>query len=202
MKTILEVGCGVGETIRHLRSKTSAGLYGIDISSEMIDIAKIHTKDLPNVKLKQADVTSLPFAASSFDLIIAESVLTFTQINESMLEITRCLKPNGKFILLEMVRTEDLSPKAQDEIKHFYQSPNLYSLTDWKKCLSDHQFKDIVFHQVNKSSSTVLLDQTLDETSLDILNEHLQLNIDYEKQLLAYLITATKRGMRDDSPRY
>ncbi|SHM71250.1 class I SAM-dependent methyltransferase [Gracilibacillus kekensis] len=194
MKNILEVGCGVGETIRYLRSKTNAAIYGIDISSEMVAISKEQSKDIRNVKIKQADVTSLPFASSFFDLIISESVLTFTQIKQAMQEITRCLKPNGKLILLEMVHTNDLSLKGQEEIKHFYQLPNLYSLTDWKKSLSNHRYKDIAFHQVNKSSSTAPLNQALDEKTLDILNEHFHLSEKYEDQLLAYLFTATKRG--------
>ncbi|GAE92106.1 methyltransferase YodH [Gracilibacillus boraciitolerans JCM 21714] len=195
MEQILEVGCGAGHTIRQLRSKTPATIYGIDVSPpEMIAVAKKQTDDLRDIKINQADIRSLPYKPESFDLIIAESVLTFTPVNESLQEITRLLKPNGYLVLLEMTRIEILLSKDQQQIKDFYLLPNLYSLTEWKNILLAHQYNYVEFQQVGKQSNSIQMEHPIDEVMLATLYEHYYLNELYQDQLLAYLFIAKKVG--------
>ena len=64
---VLDVGCGAGIPVaRHLAGTFS--LTGIDISSNMIDLAK---KNVPTAKFVIADVMETEFPVGSFDAIVS-----------------------------------------------------------------------------------------------------------------------------------
>lgn len=71
--TVLDLGCGTGSYTIELRRKTSAKVYGIDPSAEMIGAAR--GKDLGNVVSWHVGVAeSLPFAPETFNCVFASQV--------------------------------------------------------------------------------------------------------------------------------
>lgn len=72
-ETLLEVGCGTGETLRLLAELGARGT-GVDRSAAMLSIAR---RKLGRVSLVHADGADLPFADSSFDVGMLNTTIEF-----------------------------------------------------------------------------------------------------------------------------
>lgn len=94
---VLDVGCGLGATVNHLRTQHDFKACGIDYSPRQLSEA------LPNLPLTRADGSHLPFANSSFDAIFCECVLSLLPDKEQTVsEFKRVLKDNGKLIISDL----------------------------------------------------------------------------------------------------
>jgi ubiquinone/menaquinone biosynthesis C-methylase UbiE len=99
---VLDVPCGTGELERSLLSQwPNLRITGADISPGMLREAT--GKDVANkVTWMEADVRNLPVADHQFDWIIcANSFHYFRFPVESLMELRRTLRPNGKFLLVD-----------------------------------------------------------------------------------------------------
>lgn len=100
--TALDVGCGTGISTFELMKRVKGRFFGIDISQEMIDLAKEKASALgyTNVEFSKGDAEQLDFPESSFDLIISSSVFHWVQNKQkSLKEMFRVLKPMGQVAL-------------------------------------------------------------------------------------------------------
>jgi ubiquinone/menaquinone biosynthesis C-methylase UbiE len=97
----LDAGCGAGIVTREV-AKREHQVVGIDYSHGMIEKANSvcsTDRDL-EARFSQADVGSLPFKDSSFDMILCLGVITYLESVEKVLhEFSRVLKPGGLLIL-------------------------------------------------------------------------------------------------------
>jgi len=108
----LDLGCGIGIDCQIASTflNSSGIITGIDIAFEMVKTAKeIQESDTsfghPPLFFLQADGESLPFRSESFDLIIANGVLSiFPDKKKAIKEIFRVLKSNGQFAVCDLVR--------------------------------------------------------------------------------------------------
>lgn len=82
-KAILEVGCGPGGNLDYIWSKGVRKITGVDISTQMIALAKqlLKGKAIEVLKINGRD---LPFEAGSFDVVFTSTVLQHNT-NESHL---------------------------------------------------------------------------------------------------------------------
>jgi ubiquinone/menaquinone biosynthesis C-methylase UbiE len=70
--------------------------------------SKLEETAQPHAELIQAPAESLPFPDSSFDCVTCTMVLcTVPEPADALVEVARVLKPGGKFLFLEHVRSED-----------------------------------------------------------------------------------------------
>ena len=97
----LDVGCGTGGLIDAvLAEKPDKEFTGIDISEEMIRIAK--EKLAGRASLIVGDSESLPFSDGSFDIVICNHSFHHYPAPEKVLfEIRRVLREGGMFIMGE-----------------------------------------------------------------------------------------------------
>jgi len=104
--TILDVGSGAGQVIRHLLRTTSndTRIVGFDLSAEMLRRARERLKsDRPS--FVAADMMHMPFRDASFDCITCGYVLEhLPDPQPGLTEFARVLKPGGTILLLA---TED-----------------------------------------------------------------------------------------------
>ncbi len=94
---ILDVGCGDGYISKAIAEKTSAEVYGVDVSPDLVSAAKKR-----GVKAMVCDLEcgKLPYKDSFFDAIFCGDVLEHIFDTESLLaEMNRVLKPDGFLIL-------------------------------------------------------------------------------------------------------
>jgi phosphatidylethanolamine/phosphatidyl-N-methylethanolamine N-methyltransferase len=105
---ILEVGIGTGISLPAY-ARTNR-IWGVDISEPMLDKARerVNTLDLVNVKgLAVMDAEHLAFVDESFDVVVAQYVITTVQNPEAALnEFARVLKPGGEIVLVSRVGAE------------------------------------------------------------------------------------------------
>jgi SAM-dependent methyltransferase len=104
--SILDVGSGAGQIIRHLLRTTpdDTRIVGFDLSAEMLRRARERLKsDRPS--FVAADMMQMPFRDESFDCITCGYVLEhLPDPQPGLAEFSRVLKPGGTILLLA---TED-----------------------------------------------------------------------------------------------
>lgn len=93
--SVLDVGCGDGQTSGKWLSDNGRRYIGVDISANAVDEAR--RSGLEAIKVEDASV--LPFDAGSFDAVVCIEVLEHLFDPKAALEnIRRVLKPGGIFI--------------------------------------------------------------------------------------------------------
>ena len=103
---ILDVATGTGDLeIMMAKNCKGAKIRAIDISENMLEIAKekAHKAKVDDkILFQKANVESLPFDDNTFEYCtISFGIRNFENINKSLTEIYRCLKPGGKLFILE-----------------------------------------------------------------------------------------------------
>ncbi|GEM_PF-471352 len=93
---ILDLGCGTGAFLepiarRYPRSK----ITGLDLSPDMLTLARARTKGLNNVALREADLSGrFPLPNESFDVVLASNVnYEVPDLELFMNEVVRVLRP-------------------------------------------------------------------------------------------------------------
>ena len=104
---ILEVGVGTGANFDYYPINTH--VTGIDFSTKMLNKAK---EKIPSSKahitLKEMDIEQMDFSDNTFDFVISSCV--FCSVPNPVAgfeEIRRVVKPGGKIIMLEHMRSEN-----------------------------------------------------------------------------------------------
>ncbi|KAI0132811.1 S-adenosyl-L-methionine-dependent methyltransferase [Xylariales sp. AK1849] len=100
---VLDLACGTGIGLRLARSLGASHLVGVDISPQMLEIAKSTT---PDVSLHTGDCTQpldhLGLEAGSFDVVLGMWLLNYcpssTELAGMWTNIATYLKPAGKFV--------------------------------------------------------------------------------------------------------
>ncbi len=92
-KMILDIGCGIGQTLVGLDLNASHSLFGVDVDQTSLAYGKSH---FANVNYAQCSAEDLPFPAAIFDLVISRVALPYSNIPDALEEIHRVLKPDGK----------------------------------------------------------------------------------------------------------
>ena len=96
---VLDIGCGSGWATRLLADYASHGrVTGIDISDEMIRVAREASTSYPNVDFEVASAEQLPFADGEFTRSFSmESLYYYQNIPRALSEIHRVMKVGGLF---------------------------------------------------------------------------------------------------------
>lgn len=101
----LEIAIGTGLNLPHYAADVR--LTGIDLSSAMLERARQRADDLGrSVELQVADAQKLPFPPDSFDTVVSTlSLCTIPDDAKAVAEVFRVLRPGGRIVLLEHVRS-------------------------------------------------------------------------------------------------
>ena len=104
---VLEIGVGTGLSFPHYPPNVE--LAGVEPSPHMLKRARRRAAELGReVELVEAPAEQLPFADDSFDTVVSLTVLcTVRDPQRALGEIRRVLRPGGRFVFLEHVRSED-----------------------------------------------------------------------------------------------
>lgn len=99
---LLDIGVGTGHFVRDVAHATLGRneIVGIDISEDMLDLARARCESYSSIRFEAADLYHLPFEDNSFD--VAVSVQTFEylkDVQKACKEALRILRPGGRFFL-------------------------------------------------------------------------------------------------------
>jgi len=98
---VLEVGVGTGSSLPHYDKRTR--LVGIDISEAMLEKARRRARalKLENVEeIAVGDAEALAYADGSFDVVVAQYVVTAVPDPERALdEFVRVVRPGGEIVI-------------------------------------------------------------------------------------------------------
>jgi len=114
-RNALEIGCGTGTFARRLAEKCKH-VIALDLSSEMIRIARSRSSRFANLEFQLADATTWDFPKSHFDFVC--SIATLHHLNQRDLfpRIRDSLKPGGVLAVLDLVESNSWIERLLDFI--------------------------------------------------------------------------------------
>ncbi len=101
----VDIGCGPGYTLIPLLKKGWKDVQGLDISEEMLSLAKKNIKeagfDADIIPLQIGDIENLPFEDNTFDTVTCAAVIEYLKTDDKALtELKRILKPGGTIVIV------------------------------------------------------------------------------------------------------
>ena len=138
IESVLDAGTGTGRMLELLAPHITRGV-GVDVSQEMLSIARDRLKDAPHCQLRLGDVYRLPFLEQSFEVVLFHQVLHYLDDPLAALrEALRVLNPVGRLLIvdfapheLEFLRTEHAHRRlgfSDREVNTWFSAAGLKSL--------------------------------------------------------------------------
>ena len=148
-ETVLDIGCGGGETLKRISQKTTGHLTGLDYSPVSVKMTSQRNAEIiasGRMNVIEASVEKMPFSDNSFDRIITvESFYFWKNPPENLKEVHRVLATDGIFLIVADIHGGiELSGKQLENIRKY----NLYNPApeEFYELLSDAGFKDVKIH--------------------------------------------------------
>lgn len=120
-------------------------IVGIDISDEMLSVAqkKINQQKLTNLEVTNMSAEALQFADNSFDLVMVSFALHEFEkgLRERVFqEVSRVLKPAGRFCVIDFARQENVLNRAFIKIWTVIEPPCFteFLAMDWRIQLASY----------------------------------------------------------------
>lgn len=100
----LEIGCGKGEFSRRLAAGC-ARVLALDLSPEMVRLARAQSAGFPQIDFQIADVMSHDLPAEEFDCIASIATIHHLPLSEILLKMKAALKPQGVLLILDLFQS-------------------------------------------------------------------------------------------------
>ena len=86
----------------------------IDVSTEMIGVARRRSAGVENVEFELADAMRWEFPKAQFDFVCSIATLHHLQQRELLIKIKDTLRPNGVLVVLDLVESSGLVERMMD----------------------------------------------------------------------------------------
>ncbi|MGE7603010.1 class I SAM-dependent methyltransferase [Peribacillus sp. NPDC097675] len=188
---VLEAGCGIGQTSQYLAETYGCQVHALDNHPEMVKQAtkRFQLGNLP-VNVYMSSIEEMPFPNNYFDFIIAESSTSFTNIQTSIREYYRVLKPGGTLISIDMTAEGILPEEQRKEIMNFYNLKSILTQPEWISAFDKEGFAQVkilksntVLEELKNSKATESRILPSNEDYNRILEEHYRITLTYGNSL-------------------
>jgi ubiquinone/menaquinone biosynthesis C-methylase UbiE len=99
---VLELGCGTGEFSRRLAS-LARKVVALDVSAEMIRVARSRSVGRPTIEYVVGDMTTLPFRRGGFDCVVSLNTLHHVDTVRALRVMRGALRPGGTLLIADLV---------------------------------------------------------------------------------------------------
>jgi ubiquinone/menaquinone biosynthesis C-methylase UbiE len=113
---VLEIALGTGRNLPHYSNEVH--LTGVELSPAMLELARKRAAELGReADLRVGDAQALEFPSERFDTVVCTlSLCTIPDDRSAVAEAKRVLRPGGRFLLLEHVRSPLLPVRAGQRV--------------------------------------------------------------------------------------
>jgi SAM-dependent methyltransferase len=105
---VLEVGCGTGGFAR-LLARRAERVLALDLSPEMIRVARERPALAPNIEFEVADVTGRQLPPERFDAVASLATLHHLPFGVTLTRLSASLKPGGTLVVLDLYARSGLT---------------------------------------------------------------------------------------------
>jgi len=190
--SILDAGCGTGQTSAYIAEQYRCKVTSLDCNKLMLDKARQRFLSLHSpIETQQGSTENLPFSEGIFDIILSESVISFTDVSLTIPEFKRVLKPNGVLLAIEMVLEKSLSEEELKTIVNFYGVSQILTENEWKTLFQRAKFKQVSVEKFNlqidennvQNATDFSLSENIDDEFFEILEKHMHFTKVYKDVL-------------------
>ncbi|MFK7825619.1 MAG: methyltransferase domain-containing protein [Oligoflexales bacterium] len=204
-QVVVDLGSAYGGAVRYLTEIYDVKSVGIDISHKECQRAKQINKQLQlnedRVLIKECSFANTGLTDNSVDVVVShDSLLHAGSEREAVIaEVSRILKPGGKFVFLDPMQTDDVNPENMQAVYQRIQLRDMASPSLYKKLASNNGLKFVSFEdrihymrQHYKTVAEVLSNkqhvlENVSEEYIDNMSKGLQVWVDaIDNDLLAY----------------
>jgi ubiquinone/menaquinone biosynthesis C-methylase UbiE len=137
-KSVLEVGCGIGLNLRHIKDELpNTTLTGIDINKRLIIEA---VRKLRGAQLVVGDIKDLPFKDNSSDLVISDATLIYInkdEIKNVIKEMKRVAKKNIVLVEFQDEKESLINYKWKRDYSKYFKTTTFHKIRLWGDKLWD-----------------------------------------------------------------
>jgi len=196
---VLDLGCGSGWATRLLARIVGDGpegfgqVIGVDVSDEMIRLARAASKDFENVMYVWGSATQIPWEENFFDKMLSvESFYYYPDQDRALAELFRVMAPKGRlFILINLYKDNPYSLQWVDKLNV---PVHVRAAVEYVDLLKKHLFENVEYRQIPDDTPTPDDYVTKSFRSLDDLKAF--------KKTGALLLMASKPDFRTPAPGY
>lgn len=146
-ETVVDLGSGGGLDVFLAADKVgpTGKAIGIDMTDEMLDLARRNSAGRPNVEFYKATIDKLPLSDSSVDCVISNCVINLASDKPAVFqEIARVLKPGGRLAVSDIALKQPLPPEIGSDLMAYVGCiAGAIMIDDFRSGLTVAGFKDV-----------------------------------------------------------
>ena len=113
----LDIGCGTGRFSQLLATR-AAKVLAIDLSPQMIRVARENSALSPNIELVLGDVLEYPLLSNHFDFIATLTTLHHLPLEAVLNKVKQALKAEGIFVCLDLYQRSTVADLFFDAVSY------------------------------------------------------------------------------------
>lgn len=145
MHDALELGCGTGVVTAFLAQNYGMNVCGTDFYPSQVQLARAMNRESDRLHFEVADAARLPFADSSFDLVVSQNV--FHHVPDwkgAVREVSRVLRPDGYLIWSDLAFPRWVVAAFRPTLKSY----GLYTLEQVQAEVAEHGFQTVSHQRI------------------------------------------------------
>lgn len=141
---VLEIGCGFG-TFARIVAHRAQHVTAIDLSPQMIDVAKKRSASYSNLEFLLGDFLQLQLPVESYDCIVTLATLHHLPADEALRKMKTMLRPGGVLIIQDLLDSTGIFDNALSLIRipinmavRFWQKGRLRARREVRRAWAEH----------------------------------------------------------------